>query len=59
MLACRSHRQAVLLMMKLFDSELDQATFEEHMRWFFGNKVGTRRMGDCGRPEDGVTDGYF
>jgi paired amphipathic helix protein Sin3a len=25
---------------KLFDSELDQATFEEHMRWFFGNKVG-------------------
>ncbi len=24
---------------KLFDSELDQATFEEHMRWFFGNKV--------------------
>lgn len=25
---------------KLFDSDLDQATFEEHMRWFFGNKVG-------------------
>jgi len=25
---------------KLFDNELDQATFEEHMRWFFGNKVG-------------------
>src|ERR1700742_5227840 len=25
---------------KLFDSEMDQATFEEHMRWFFGNKVG-------------------
>lgn len=25
---------------KLFDSELDQATFEEHMRWFFGTKVG-------------------
>jgi paired amphipathic helix protein Sin3a len=24
---------------KLFDSELDQATFEEHMRWFFGTKV--------------------
>ncbi|EKM84028.1 hypothetical protein AGABI1DRAFT_110625 [Agaricus bisporus var. burnettii JB137-S8] len=24
---------------KLFDSELDQATFEEHMRWFFGNKA--------------------
>lgn len=24
---------------KLFDNELDQATFEEHMRWFFGNKV--------------------
>lgn len=27
---------------KLFDSELDQATFEEHMRWFFGNKVGIK-----------------
>jgi paired amphipathic helix protein Sin3a len=26
---------------KLFDNDLDQATFEEHMRWFFGNKVGT------------------
>jgi paired amphipathic helix protein Sin3a len=25
---------------KVFDNELDQATFEEHMRWFFGNKVG-------------------
>jgi len=25
---------------KLFDNELDQATFEEHMRWFFSNKVG-------------------
>lgn len=24
---------------KLFDSEMDQATFEEHMRWFFGTKV--------------------
>lgn len=24
---------------KLFDNELDQATFEEHMRWFFGTKV--------------------
>ncbi|KAL0951709.1 hypothetical protein HGRIS_008384 [Hohenbuehelia grisea] len=24
---------------KLFDAELDQATFEEHMRWFFGNKA--------------------
>lgn len=28
---------------KLFDNELDQATFEEHMRWFFGNKVRTTR----------------
>lgn len=27
---------------KLFDNELDQATFEEHMRWFFGNKVGLK-----------------
>lgn len=25
---------------KFFDSELDQATFEEHMRWFFGTRVG-------------------
>ena len=24
---------------KLFMNELDQATFEEHMRWFFGTKV--------------------
>lgn len=24
---------------KLFDNELDQGTFEEHMRWFFGTKV--------------------
>ena len=25
---------------KLFDNEMDQGTFEEHMRWFFGTKVG-------------------
>ena len=24
---------------KFFDNELDLATFEEHMHWFFGNKV--------------------
>lgn len=24
---------------KLFDNELDQVTFEEHMRWFFGTKA--------------------
>lgn len=24
---------------KLFDAEMDQATFEEHMRWFFGTQV--------------------
>lgn len=24
---------------KVFDNELDQATFEEHMRWFFGTKA--------------------
>ncbi|KAL4269176.1 Transcriptional regulatory protein Sin3-like protein [Pleurotus pulmonarius] len=24
---------------KVFDGELDQSTFEEHMRWFFGNKA--------------------
>ncbi|PPQ77023.1 hypothetical protein CVT25_014839 [Psilocybe cyanescens] len=26
---------------KLFDNELDQGTFEEHMRWFFGTKAYT------------------
>ena len=26
---------------KLFMNELDQAAFEEHMRWFFGTKVGS------------------
>jgi paired amphipathic helix protein Sin3a len=25
---------------KVCDKDMDQATFEEHMRWFFGNKVG-------------------
>jgi paired amphipathic helix protein Sin3a len=25
---------------KFFDNELDLATFEEHMHWFFGTKVG-------------------
>lgn len=25
---------------KVFDNELDQVMFEEHMRWFFGSKVG-------------------
>lgn len=29
---------------KLFDNELDQATFEEHMRWFFGTKVSCFRF---------------
>lgn len=24
---------------KVFDNELDQATLEEHMRWFFGREV--------------------
>lgn len=24
---------------KMFDNEMDPATFEEHMRWFFGTKV--------------------
>jgi len=27
---------------KVFENELDQATFEEHMRWFFGTKVSPR-----------------
>jgi paired amphipathic helix protein Sin3a len=30
---------------KLFDNEMDQATFEEHMRWFFGTKVGYLKFG--------------
>lgn len=25
---------------KVFAGDLDQVSFEEHMRWFFGNKVG-------------------
>lgn len=29
---------------KFFDNELDQATFEEHMRWFFGTKVSTNNV---------------
>lgn len=32
---------------KLFDNDLDQATFEEHMRWFFGNKVGREGSNFC------------
>lgn len=24
---------------RLFDNEMDQPTFEEHMRWFFGTRV--------------------
>lgn len=24
---------------KVFDNEMEQSTLEEHMRWFFGNKV--------------------
>lgn len=24
---------------KLFDGDMEQATFEEHMRWFFGTKA--------------------
>ena len=34
---------------KLFMNELDQATFEEHMRWFFGTKVCGRRL-TCDQP---------
>ena len=30
---------------KVFENELDQATFEEHMRWFFGTKVGSLLAG--------------
>ncbi len=29
---------------KVFESELDQATFEEHMRWFFRTKVSNSRV---------------
>lgn len=27
---------------KLFDGELEVGLFEEHMRWFFGNRVGLK-----------------
>jgi paired amphipathic helix protein Sin3a len=37
---------------KLFMSELDQATFEEHMRWFFGTKVGRPQPGGVYRNSD-------
>jgi len=30
---------------KLFDNELDQGLFEEHMRWFFSNKVSVYSLG--------------
>ena len=30
---------------KVFENELDQATFEEHMRWFFGTKVSPAGIG--------------
>jgi hypothetical protein len=29
---------------KVFSNEMDQATFEEHMRWFFGTKVSRTRF---------------
>ncbi len=32
---------------KVFANELDQISFEEHMRWFFGNKVGAFTQGSC------------
>ena len=28
---------------KMFAGDLDQTSFEEHMRWFFGNRVGFSR----------------
>ncbi len=34
---------------KLFENELDQGTFEEHMRWFFRTKVGGHRY-SCVEP---------
>ncbi len=40
---------------KLFMNELDQATFEEHMRWFFRTKVRTHPASD--RP--GVGPGHL
>jgi hypothetical protein len=36
---------------KVFDSEMDQGTFEEHMRWFFGTVVRIMVLGSsilCG-----------
>src|SRR5690349_11122100 len=32
---------------KLFDNELDQPTFEEHMRWFFGTKASRMSLACC------------
>lgn len=29
---------------KVCDGEIEQATFEEHMRWFFSNKVGVYNL---------------
>ena len=40
---------------KLFDNEMDQATFEEHMRWFFGTKVGYLKFGQ-GRDKNNTLD---
>lgn len=37
---------------KVFENELDQATFEEHMRWFFGTKVSTCCNGGLARAFD-------
>ena len=34
---------------KLFMNELDQATFEEQMRWFFGTKV-CSALSTCDQP---------
>jgi len=34
---------------KVFENELDQGIFEEHMRWFFGTKVSPALVGVLGK----------
>jgi paired amphipathic helix protein Sin3a len=41
---------------QLFDGEMEQATFEEHMRWFFGTKVGSGLAHVPDRWECGLTE---
>jgi paired amphipathic helix protein Sin3a len=38
---------------KVFAGDMDPATFEEHMRWFFGDSVRNSGLGVCGVRADG------